>query len=116
MRREQICGQWLSSKSGLFSRILHLRSCQSFLRQDVFKRMKQLGLDHSVDSVQNSNLMASGKLYELSEATVCAIKIYSFSWKFKFLVSDQSPVPCILESDFVIHKDDVRFWKQLLQF
>jgi hypothetical protein len=61
-----------------------------------YLRENEIGLPHSVKSVQDRYLMASGQSCELTEAVVCAIKTHSFSWKSKFLVFDQCPAPCIL--------------------
>lgn len=81
--------------------VLDFGSSRSFMRRDVFERMKQLGLSHSVEAVQDSCVTASGQSCEMTDAIFCSFKIQSFSWKFKLLVFDQCPVPCILGTDLM---------------
>jgi hypothetical protein len=45
--------------------------------------------------------MASGQSCVIKEAVSLQIKLYSFSWKYAFLVLDNSPVPAILGADFL---------------
>jgi hypothetical protein len=45
--------------------------------------------------------MASGQSCVIKESVSLQIKLHSFSWKYTFLVFDNSPVPCILGTDFL---------------
>jgi hypothetical protein len=45
--------------------------------------------------------MASGQSCVIKEAVSLQIKLHSFSWKYTFLVIDDSPVPSILGADFL---------------
>jgi hypothetical protein len=80
--------------------LLDSGSSRSFLRKDV-EKMKQLNLVLSVQTVNGNYVTAGGQSCEVTEAVICIIKIQSFSWKLKFLVFDQCPVPCLLGTDFM---------------
>jgi hypothetical protein len=45
--------------------------------------------------------MAAGQSYAIRQAVSLQIKLHSFSWKYRFLILEDSPVPCILGADFL---------------
>jgi hypothetical protein len=45
--------------------------------------------------------MASGQSCVIKELVSLQVKIHSFSWTYKSMVLDHSPVPCILGADFL---------------
>jgi hypothetical protein len=50
-------------------------SSMSFLRRDVFEKVKQLGITYSVVSEQETCVMADGQAYNLRESVLLSIKI-----------------------------------------
>jgi hypothetical protein len=91
----------LNIKQWCLPALLDSGSSRSFLRKDVFEKMKQLNLVLSVQSANGRYVIAGGQSCEVKEAGICNIKIQSFSWKLKFLVFDHCPVPCLLGTDFM---------------
>ena len=47
--------------------------------------------------------MANGEPCVIAETAVLGIKIGIFSWKWRFSILRDSPIPCILGVDFMSH-------------
>jgi hypothetical protein len=91
--------------------ILDTGSSFSFVRRDVFQQILSLGLPCRVETTNRNLHMASGQSCVIKEAVSLQIKLHSFSWKYIFLVLDNSPVPStsILEADFLSLRHDRSF-------
>jgi hypothetical protein len=76
-------------------------SSLSFIRQDVLDNIKELGLPCILERAEECCVVANGKPYVISEIAVLGIKIRFFSWKCRFLVLADSPIPCIFGVDFM---------------
>ena len=76
-------------------------SSLSFIRQDVLDNIKKLGLPCIIENAEERCVMANGEPCVISEIAKLGIKIRSFSWKCRFLVLADSPIPCILGVDFM---------------
>ena len=76
-------------------------SSRSFIRQDVFKNIEQLKLPFALEQAEERCVMVNGQPCVISEMAVLSIKIGSFSWKHRFLIFGECPVPCILGVDFM---------------
>lgn len=73
----------------------------SFIRRDVLDNCKALGLPYTLETTQESCLMANGKPCVASEVAVLEVRIQSSSWKFQFFILDNCPIPCILGVNFL---------------
>jgi hypothetical protein len=83
-----------------------------FLRRDVFDNIKRLGRPYTVGTPEERCLMANGESCVVSEVVVLGIKVHSISWKFKFLVLGDCPIPCILGVDlFTFAKVRIDFFR-----
>jgi hypothetical protein len=81
--------------------LLDSGSSLSFVRRDVFENIKELGLPHTVETMQECCQVANAGVCEIMLAVVLSIKVDLFSWKVRFPVFDHCPVPCILGVDFL---------------
>ncbi|PNF36842.1 hypothetical protein B7P43_G09252, partial [Cryptotermes secundus] len=75
-------------------------SSSSFIRRNVFQRIRSLGLPCWSEAVSQSCRATNGQNCAISLAVLLQTKLHSFSWKYSFLIFDDSPVPCILGADF----------------
>ncbi|PNF31069.1 hypothetical protein B7P43_G17391, partial [Cryptotermes secundus] len=78
-------------------------SSRSFIRRDVLHNIKELGLPCTLQPVQERCVMANGEPCVIAEKAVLGIKIGTFSWKWRFSILRDSPIPCILGVDFMSH-------------
>jgi hypothetical protein len=76
-------------------------SSLSLLRSDVLDNIQRLGLPVTLESTEQRCLLANGEPCAVSEIAGLSIKIHSFSWKVRFLVLRDCPLPCILGVDFL---------------
>ncbi|PNF23275.1 hypothetical protein B7P43_G17179 [Cryptotermes secundus] len=91
----------LTIKNYCMPAILDSGSSFSFVRQDVFQQIQSLGLPCVIKEANHKINTASGHSRVIKEAVSLQLKIHSFSWKYDFLVFDNSPMPCILGLDFL---------------
>jgi hypothetical protein len=91
----------LTIKDYCLPAILDSGSSFSFVRQDVFQQIQSLGLLCRVEATNRTLHMASGQSCVIKEAVSLQVKLHSFSWRYAFLVLDNSPVPSILGADFL---------------
>jgi hypothetical protein len=76
-------------------------SSLSFMRGDVFQKIKKLGIPHVAQQAQELCLTANGESCSVVQAVTVSVKLQRFSWKVKFLVFERCPVPCVLGMDFL---------------
>jgi hypothetical protein len=76
-------------------------SSLSFIRRNVLENIKSLGLPCELESTEERCLLANGEPCVVSEVAVLQIKLQTFSWKFRFLVLKECPIPCILGVNFL---------------
>jgi hypothetical protein len=67
-------------------------SVGSFVRHDVFGRIKRLGRKHFVFWQVGECLMVNGTRCSFKESVWLQVKVKSFSWRVKFAVIDSCPV------------------------
>lgn len=91
----------LTIKEYCLPAILDSGSSSSFIRRDVFQRIQDLGLPCWAEAVDQACCAANGQSCVISQAVLLPIKLHSFSWKYSFLIFEDSPVPCILGADFL---------------
>jgi hypothetical protein len=82
--------------------LLDSGSSLSFTREDVFLRIKKLGLAHVVEATERRCVTANGKACRVIQAVTMSVKLQEFSWKVRFLVFEHCPVPCVLGVDFLL--------------
>jgi hypothetical protein len=78
-------------------------SSRSFIKQDILHNIKELGLPCTLQRVQERCVMANGEPCVIAEIAVFSLKIGYFSWKWRFSILRNSPIPCILGVDFMSH-------------
>jgi hypothetical protein len=76
-------------------------SSLSFVRLDVFKKIKQLGLPHTVEATDERCQAANGGPCDVKQAVILRVKVHSFSWKTRFLIFEHCSVPCDLGINFL---------------
>jgi hypothetical protein len=69
--------------------------------QDVLHNIKELGFPCTLQRVRERCVMANGEPCVIAEIAVLSIKIGSFSWKWRFSILRDSPIPCILGVDYM---------------
>jgi hypothetical protein len=81
--------------------ILDSGSSFSFVRRDVFKQIQSLGLPSRVETTNRPLHVASGQSCVIKDAVSLQIQLLSFSWRYTFLVLEESSVLSILGADFL---------------
>jgi transposase InsO family protein len=64
--------------------------------------MEQLRLPFTLEQAEERCVMVNAQPWVISQMAVFGIKICSFSWKHRFLILDECPIPCVLGVDFMI--------------
>lgn len=77
-----------------------LGSSLSSVTRNVFDNIKELGLHYVVETTEERCQTANGGSCAVMQAVVHAVKVHSSSWKVRFLVFEQCPIPSILWVDF----------------
>jgi hypothetical protein len=73
----------------------------SLIKRDVYQQILRLGLPCRVETANRTLHMASGQSCVIKEAVSLQIKLHLFSWRYSFLVLEESPIPSILGVDFL---------------
>jgi hypothetical protein len=71
------------------------------MRRDVFHRIQSLGLPCCAETVSQTCRAANGQSCAIGQAVSLQIKLNFFSWRYSFLIFEDSLVPCILGADFM---------------
>jgi hypothetical protein len=80
---------------------MHDSGSPSFVRWNIFDKIKMLGLPHVVDMTNECCHMANDHSCDNMHASIFTVKIQSLSCKVKFFIFEHCPIPCILGVDFL---------------
>jgi hypothetical protein len=99
-RKEYNGNAWvfLSVKEFYLPSMFDSWSSLTFVRLDIFNKIKELGLPHTVETTEEYCQTANEGLCDVTQAVV--FTVHFVSWKIRFFMSEHCPVPCILGVDF----------------
>ena len=76
-------------------------SSVSFVRRDVLDDIDNLRLPYKLETTGERCQAANGEPCNITKAVILTVKLHGYSWKVRFLIFEQCPVPCVLGVDFL---------------